>query len=80
MEAITPNEDDIFGIPVSETHPALQTDVFKELINKIAWAIGNSYRVPYRNPRAGARKLAIDLAGSVIESAGYPRHIAKNPD
>lgn len=67
-----------FGLPPSETHAALQTDVFKELINKIAWAIGSTYRLQYRNTRSPGRQCAIAMAQAVVRLNGYPRHIGKD--
>jgi len=69
-------QPDAMGIPAKDTLPALQSDAFKEIVNKLAWALGTTYRVPYRNPRAGARLVAIRLAGLTIDSEGYPPHIA----
>ena len=65
------------GISVGDSHPALTTDVYKELINKIAWAIGSVYRVPYRNKTEPARELAQEFANQMIEAAGYPKHIGR---
>lgn len=71
------DQSETIGIPAALTVPDLQTDAFQELCNKLGWAIGSSYRTPYRNPRTGARRLAIDMAGRLIQEAGYPAHIAK---
>jgi len=65
------------GIPVVDSHPALTTDVYKELINKIAWAIGSVYRVPYRNKKEPARDHAQEFANDLIAAVGYPRHIGR---
>lgn len=65
------------GIPAEATHPALQTDSFKELVNKLAWALGTAYREPYRNARVGVRLMAVALASAVIHSDGYPKHLKK---
>ena len=74
----TPSDDSQpLGIPAARTHPGLQTDAYKEIINKIAWAIGSSYRVPYRNARTGARYVAIGLARDLVGDHGYPRHLEK---
>jgi len=70
-------DNESIGVPIEDTHPALQTDVYKELINKFAWVIGSTYRAPYRNKLTQTRKLAAELAKIVIDSAGYPRHIAR---
>jgi len=65
------------GIPAELTQAALQTETFKEIVNKLAWAVGSTYRQPYRNPRAGARLVAITLAQQVLEVEGYPDWIGK---
>lgn len=64
------------GVPAAFTHEALQTDAFKELINKLAWALGSTYRVPYNNTRTPARQLASRIARHVLETQGYPCKIA----
>lgn len=63
------------GIPASETVPQLQKDAYKELVNKLAWAVGSSYGAPYNNMRTQARVTANELAASLILAHGYPRQI-----
>jgi len=63
------------GVPASETHLALQTDAFKELINKLAWALGSTYRTPYNNTLSPTRQLAIKVAHYVLAGQGYPSKI-----
>jgi len=65
------------GVPAIETHTALQTDAFKELVNKFAWVLGSTYRVPYANTRTAARQYAISIATRVVQVHGYPSKIAK---
>ena len=65
------------GIPPLDTHLALQTDCAKELVNKIAWVLGSTYRVPYANMRTDARQYAWRIVKRVIEDNGYPSKIAK---
>ncbi len=65
------------GIPPLDTHLALQTDCAKELVNKIAWVLGSTYRVPYANMRTDARQYAWRIVKKVIEDHGYPSKIAK---
>lgn len=72
----TPSVDTL-GVPASETHAALQTDAFKELVNKLAWALGSTYRTTYSNLRSPTRQLAIKMAGYVTQSQGYPGKIAR---
>jgi len=66
-----------FGIPASETQKAMEVDVYKELVNKIAWAVGSCYGRPYANKRNIARQIAVDLANKVILEKGWPVRIRK---
>jgi len=75
VDAPAPTE--AIGIPVSDTIPSMQTEFFKELINKFAWALGTSYRVRYSSPRAEPRRTAILLAGRVLSDLGYGTHLKK---
>ena len=54
-----------------------QPDILAELTNKISWAIGSTYRSPYRNRSTRVRSRAIDIAGELLDSEGFPRHLAK---
>lgn len=65
------------GIPALETHSLSQSHAWSELVNKLAWAIGSTYRVSYRNPRGGARLSALSLAGDVLKDHGYPGYLKK---
>jgi len=65
------------GVKPAETQAALQQDVFKELINKLAWVLGSTYRTRYSTPRCPTRRAAVDLARRVLKSEGYPRSIKK---
>jgi len=67
--------DAALGIPGLETHPGLQTDSFKELINKFAWVLGSTYRVPYSGKKSPAREYALKIAQAVQRDNGYPRQI-----
>lgn len=66
------------GIPAHLTEPGLQSDVFKELINKFAWAVGSTYRRSYNQRRSNVRVVALELAIKVLESEGYPSFISKD--
>jgi len=74
---ISRSDDPTLGVPPLDTHLALQTDVAKELVNKIAWVLGSTYRVPYANMRTDARQYAWRIVKKVLEDHGYPRKIAK---
>lgn len=65
------------GIPAASTFPSLQSDAFKELINKLAWALGSTYRTRYSGTRSPTRVCALKMAQEVMRDQGYPRHIAK---
>lgn len=65
------------GVPPAETMPKFQTDVYKELINKFAWALGSTYRRSYSRLSAPARQLAISLAKEIVRGQGWPEHIRK---
>jgi len=71
----TEESEVVLGAPASATHAALQTDAFKELINKLAWALGSTYRTPYNNTSTPTRKLATRIAKHVLSSQGYPLKI-----
>ena len=72
-----PTSADPLGVPSLDTHLALQTDCVKELVNKLSWVLGSTYRVPYANMRTDARQYAWRIVKRVIEDNGYPSKIAK---
>ncbi len=78
--AFTPSKlqdlPDLIGVPASVTHVALQQDAFKELVNKLAWALGSTYRTPYANTRTATRQLACRVATRIMAQQGYPAKIA----
>jgi len=65
------------GVPPPESIVGFQTEVFKELINKFAWVLGSTYRVPYSNKGSPARQLATLIAKRIIEKQGYPKYMEK---
>jgi len=67
--------DPALGIPAQDAQPALQSDCYKELVNKLAWAIGSTYGVPYKTTRCPARLYALGLAQRVFADHGYPQKI-----
>ena len=69
--------EDPLGIPPSVSQVALQQDVVKELVNKIAWTLGSVYRRNYSNIRTPARAYAWRIVKQVIKDHGYPDKIAK---
>lgn len=68
------------GCPPSECQPQLTTDCYQELVNKLAWVLGSTYRVEYSNRRTRARTLAQRIANSIVKDSGYPWTIAKFPE
>jgi len=80
MSVPPPGEDllgDALGIPAQSAQLALQTDVCKELVNKIAWVLGSVYRRNYSNMKTPARAYAWRIVKKVLEDHGYPDKIAK---
>lgn len=65
------------GIPAWDTNPALQQDMVAELANKLAWAMGSTYRMPYSNKKSLVRKVAWQMMQELIIEHGYPSKIAK---
>lgn len=63
------------GIRPALAQPALQSDAFKELVNKLAWAIGSTYNAPYNNVRTPSRAMAVKFATAVVKEHGYPKSI-----
>jgi len=76
-----PNPDalveDPLGIPPYASQIALQQDMVKELVNKMAWTLGSVYRRNYSNMRTPARAYAWRIVKQVIKDHGYPDKIAK---
>jgi len=71
-----PTSTEPFGIPASETLLALQTDAFQEIVNKIAWCLGSTYRVAYSNRRSPPRLYAQRIATAIFKAHGYPSKIS----
>jgi len=73
----SPDQDHTLGIPPAATQPLMQTDAFKELVNKLSWALGSTYRKQYGQKRSPVRLVAQQMATSVMVVHGYPAHLAK---
>ena len=71
-----PRVETVLGVPAAHTDLALQADTFKELINKLSWAIGSTYVRPYSNRHHLSRTEALRLARELFKLHGYPRGIA----
>lgn len=68
--------DQPMGIAPRDAQIALQQDIVKELVNKIAWVLGSTYRTNYSNMRTPARAYAWRIVKKVIEDHGYPEKIS----
>lgn len=44
------------------TIPEPGSELWKELINKLAWALGTTYGLPYRDKKGQIRHMAVRLA------------------
>jgi len=73
----SPLDPGTLGISPHEAQIALQQDVVKELVNKIAWSLGSVYRRSYSSMRMPARAYAWELVKQIIADHGYPDKIAK---
>lgn len=67
--------DTPLGLPATATIIGLQTDVVKELVNKIAWSLGSTYRASYASMRTPARAYAWRIVKAIIDDHGYPAKI-----
>lgn len=72
-----PLVEEPLGIPPDQAQLALQTDACKEMVNKISWVLGSTYRVSYSNMKTPARAYAWRIVKQVIKDHGYPSKIAK---
>jgi len=75
---VVPAPSGPFGVPAAETVSALQTDAYQEIVNKIAWSLGSTYRIPYSNRRSAVRLYAQRIARAVVKAHGYPTKISGN--
>lgn len=64
------------GVPSDTVDPDSRHDALKELVNKLAWAIGSTYHRSYANRRCEPRMLAITLAADILTDQGFPAHLA----
>ena len=69
---------EMLGISAASTHAGLQQDCFKELVNKIAWTLGSTYRSPYSGAKGAVRTYALKVATAIILDHGYPAKIGKD--
>lgn len=76
VPATSDPSDTPLGVPAYEAQIALQQDVVKELVNKVAWVLGSTYRASYSSMRMPARAYAWRIVKKIIEDHGYPTKIA----
>lgn len=60
-----------FGVAGPTVGPQVQSDVFKELINKLSWAIGSTYKKRYSGKQSDVGDYARMCAHAVIRDHGY---------
>jgi len=77
VPTVTNLTEGALGIPPEQAQLALQTDVCKEMVNKIAWVLGSTYRRNYSNMKMPARLYAWRIVKQVIKDHGYPDKIGK---
>lgn len=65
------------GIHVEDTSLEWRHDRQKELINKVAWAVGTFYSVPYSARGSVAHGYAARIVRAVLRDHGYPGGLAK---
>jgi len=70
-------QEGALGIPPYQAQLALQQDACTEMVNKIAWVLGPTYRRNSSNMKTPARAYAWRIVKKVIEDHGYPDKIAK---
>lgn len=61
-----------FGVHVSLVDGGAQTEVFKELINKLSWAIGSTYKKRYSGKNTPVADYARMCAHAILRDHGYP--------
>lgn len=69
--------EDALGVPPHEAQIGLQQDTCKEMVNKLAWVLGSTYRRNYSNMKAPARAYAWRLVVQILKDHGYPDKIRK---
>ncbi len=76
---LRPAGRDPLGVHISDVDPELTPEVLKELTNKLAWALGSTYKLSYHGKRSRVREAAWDAVKELIHQHGYPEAIlAKN--
>lgn len=71
----TPLASDPMGLPGSATILLQQTDAYKELVNKLSWALGSTFQVPYTGNRTVCRTYVRHVVSAILRDHGWPRKI-----
>lgn len=61
-----------FGVGPSDTPSEIQITVFKELINKLSWTIGSTYKKRYSGKSTEVADYARMCAHAIVRDHGYP--------
>jgi len=61
-----------FGVAPASVGPQVQSDVFKELINKLSWTIGSTYKKRYSGKQSDVGDYARMCAHAILRDHGYP--------
>jgi len=61
-----------FGVAGATVGPQVQSDVFKELINKLSWSIGSTYKKRYSGKMCEVTDYARMCAHAILRDHGYP--------
>ena len=69
--------DSLLGIPVQDGDPSLAPAFYQELTNKLAWALGSTYRVSYHAKKGPVRDFAWQVAKRIVAMQGLPDHHLK---
>jgi len=65
------------GIGPESVDHKLHEAIWREAINKMCWAIGTLYRVPYSATNSPARSAGVELARLLFKTYGYPARMKK---
>lgn len=65
------------GIPVEDADPSQATAFYQELTNKLAWAIGSTYKRTYHSKKGPVRDFAWELTKRIVGYQGLPDHHLK---
>lgn len=61
-----------FGVAAAAASAEAQSKAFKELINKVSWAIGSTYKKRYSGKGCEVTNYARMCAHAILRDHGYP--------